>query len=66
MKASVGAENIEKAFVCIDFEASCSDFGDDCLREWFFCLFVFFTFPLPVPRKDGNSGYLFSLGYVSF
>ena len=55
VKASVAVENVEKVCACMDSEASLSDFGNEWLREWFFCLFVFFTRPLPVPQR--NSGY---------
>lgn len=37
VKGSVVAENIEKAFVCTDFEANVSDFENEWLREWFIC-----------------------------
>lgn len=62
----MAAENIEKAFVCTEFEASVSDFGNEWFREWFFCLFIFLTFPLPVPQKGRNSGYLFFFSNAFF
>ena len=62
VKATVAVENVEKVCACMDSEASLSDFGNEWLREWFFCLFVFFTRRLPVPQKEFRI--LFLLGYV--
>lgn len=52
IKGLMAAENIRKAFVCTDFEASVSDFGNEWLSGSFVCLFSL-LFPFRFLKRTG-------------